>query len=346
MLSVRLFQDCPEDQRLWTEYVFRQPQATVDHGWEWRQVLQGAFRFEPIYVGAFEGERLAGVLPLFQVPCLFGKTALVSIPFGNYGGICADGPAATGALLDEARRLMQARGCAHVCFYHKHPVDGAGLVRRDDKVRYSMPVDPSGGLGHAMACLKKMTRKKVNYGMKSGLVAGASRDTGPLYEIHLRRFRELGTPCFPRSYFDLVLKHFGERAILNYAYADNKPVAFKFDVMFRGSFLAIVAGQLAAYKRLNPNIILFRQSVADAVTHGFSEIDMGRSSRGSGPAHYKACMGFDETPLGYQYLLAEDAKLSFYTTSGLKFRLAGAVWRKMPLACTAALGPKLVRYFA
>ena len=78
---------------IWDAFVDRHPDATSDHWWGWRRVLSGAFGFEPHYLAAFnDQQQLAGILPLFKIPRGFGRCALSSIPYGNYGGIAPTRP--------------------------------------------------------------------------------------------------------------------------------------------------------------------------------------------------------------------------------------------------------------
>ncbi len=344
--SVHILDDQPKNREKWTDYVHRHPDACLDHCWEWRWVLERSFGYHPYYIGAFESDRLIGILPLFHVPRGFGRSDLVSIPFGNYGGICADSPHAVSLLINEAKRLMKSLNCSFVTLNNRTPVDSAELQSLNEKARYSMQIDNSIPQEKIFSSLKETVRRRVRYCRKHGVIIDSSRDTGPLYEIHLHKFRLLGTPCFPRAYFDLTLEHFGKRAIIHYAYYENKPIAFKFCLFFHQSMITIVGGDLEQYVYLNPNYLLFWHGIQTVVTNGLSELDMGRSSRNSGPAQHKMFLGMKELPLGYQYLLSDKHKFSPRSAKNSRFQLASRIWRRIPINCTKILGPRIVRYFA
>lgn len=345
MLAVRVLEDSKENNELWSRFIDQHPGSSLDHCWEWRWVLTQAFGYRPYYLGAFDAEQLVGVLPLFHVSLGFGKSALVSIPFGNYGGVCADSPQAASALIGESARLIEQLDCSYAAFYNRKPVEFEGLVPRDDKARYSLSLE-NASLEGIFAGLASTVRKKIRYAIKHGLTVQVSQDAGPLYEIHLRKFRQLGTPCFPKAYFDLILEHFGRRALIYYTCFEGKPIAFKFCVVHRDALTMIVGGDLEEYLHLQPNYLMFWRALEDAKAKGCSEIDLGRSSRDSGPAKHKLFLGMNESPLGYQYLVSGKHKFSLRTTGSYKFQLASRLWQKVPLSATRWIGPKLVRYFA
>ncbi|MCK5012755.1 MAG: GNAT family N-acetyltransferase [Candidatus Omnitrophica bacterium] len=344
MLSIRILEDNLNNGEIWSEYVYARPEATLDHCWEWRRVLERSFGFKPYYMGVFQSDRLTGILPLFHVPRGFGRSALVSIPFGNYGGICADSADSAIALLDEAKRLTEDLKCVYMELHHKEPIDSEELQSVDHRRQFSLQLN--GSVETIFNSLKKTIRKKIRYAAKHGVTVHSSRDTGFLYKIHPDKFWRLGTPCFPRAYFDLTLKHFGERAEIKYACYKGRIVAFYLIHFFRASLVSTIAGDLPQYLNVHPNVCLVWDQIKTAVKLGLTEFDMCRSRPGSGSANFKLFLGMRESPLGYQYYVPNKDKFSVHNARDLKFQLASRVWRRMPLGCARVLGPKIVRYFA
>lgn len=344
MSNVRILDDQPKNRDIWTDYVQRHSEATIDHCWEWRWILESSFGFKPYFIGAFDSDRLTGILPLFHVPCGLGRSALVSIPFGNYGGICADSPDMGSMILEEAKHLMKHFKCLYVALHHRTPVNSDELQSVDDRARFSMPIEDSPET--IFARLNRSARRQMRFGSEAEVTINSSRDTGPLYKIHLRKFRRLGTPCFPRAYFDLTLKHFGNHAFIHYAHYRNEVIAFHFVLLFRQSLVITTGGDLEQYRFLHPDYILSWRAIEIAATSGLSEVDMCRSLRNSGPARHKLVLGMREYPLVYQYLVSDKHRLALRSPSDSKFRMASRLWRKIPLGFTQVLGPKIVRYFA
>src|SRR5438128_2250028 len=80
----------------------------------WKRAVERTFGLRAHYLMARENGRLAGVLPLFEARELFGRRALISVPYAVYGGICATSDAARRALVDAATVLGRKRRAAYV----------------------------------------------------------------------------------------------------------------------------------------------------------------------------------------------------------------------------------------
>jgi hypothetical protein len=82
-----------EDEKAWDSYVFESDQSTFYHQLGWRNVVQKTYRHKSIYLIAKEEEFLMRSL-------IFGKKP-VSVPFGPYGGVCADNETVKSALVEK-----------------------------------------------------------------------------------------------------------------------------------------------------------------------------------------------------------------------------------------------------
>src|SRR2546429_5293838 len=78
----------------------------------WKRAVERTFGLRAHYLMAREGDRLVGVLPLFEARELFGRRALISVPYAVYGGVCATSDAALTALVEAAPALWRQRGAA------------------------------------------------------------------------------------------------------------------------------------------------------------------------------------------------------------------------------------------
>jgi hypothetical protein len=76
---------------------------------------------------------------------------------------------------------------------------------------------------------------------------------------------------------------------------------------------------------------------------GYQIFDFGRSREGTGPYHFKRHWGFEPEALPYQYIL-QRGSIPNLSPSNPRMRLAIAAWKRLPLAVTKTLGPRLTRY--
>ena len=343
-MDVRLFHDTPADQRAWDEFVARSVAATSDHLWGWRTVLRDAFKFRPWYWTAVDGDRVVGILPLFQVPRGLGRCALSSIPFGNYGGICADTPEAELALLEMAEEHMARLHAEYLDLRHLAPVEDDRLQRQDLYNRFHYPLT-----GNPEAHFKAMdssTRSNVRKAQRAGLTVKTTRDIGQIYPIHTHTTRRLGTPCFPRRYFDGIMRVFGEQAQLTLICHQDVSIAYELALIFKQSMVCQFNGSLEESLQHRPNQLRFWDSVQKGCAMGLQEIDYCRSRKDSGTAEFKRRLKFVEEPLGYQYLLPNGRPLPQRNPSNPKYQLVIRAWQRLPLALTQWVGPTVVRYLA
>ena len=157
-VSVRPF--AVADAAAWEEFVLRCPDATFFHRIGWRDIIEGVFRHRTHYLIAERPGAIAGILPLAEVRSrLFGH-ALVSLPFGVYGGPAATDAEAGRALVEAASDLadsldvdhLELRSCAAKC---------PGWPQQDLYVRFrkTLHADPEANLLAVPRKQRAMIRK-------------------------------------------------------------------------------------------------------------------------------------------------------------------------------------------
>ena len=343
-MQVQPLDDTPSHAAAWDAFVARHPDATSDHWWGWRQVLSGAFGFDPYYLAATDGQEIVGILPLFLIPRGFGQWAFSSIPYGNYGGVCALTDEAARSLLNAAKALADARGARYVDLRHRTPVSDPTLQPQTLYSRFTLPL--CGDVQRHAQELGQNSRKKISRARRSGLRVVPSRDVRSLYAIHLRTTKHLGTPCFPRRYFELILEAFGERAVIYFAAMGSTMVAYDVAFRFKESLVIQLGGALESSLRYLPNHLLFWHFLEEGCARGLRELDYCRNRSDSGAAQFKRSLHLRETPLAYQYYLPDGHALPQRHPSNHRYQLVIQAWKRLPLRLTQWWGPALVRYLA
>src|SRR5262245_27156097 len=129
-----------EAREVWDDYVRRAPDAVHSQLSAWHRVIERAYGHRAFYLWAHEDGKVKGILPLILLRrVLFGRS-LVSLPFLDDGGICAD---------DETTRLELYRHAAKLCdeqdadlldLRHRSP-SGLGLAPQTDKVTFVLDIE-------------------------------------------------------------------------------------------------------------------------------------------------------------------------------------------------------------
>ena len=273
----------------------------------WKQLIESVFRHRTYYFVAEREAEIVGVLPLAEVKSLLFGHALVSLPFGVYGGVAATDSAAVPALHAAARELAGRLGVDHLELRNR-------VQREPDWPRQDLYV----------------TFRKEIAGRRRGEHAGdpaqAARDGAqgdqarPASEIDetVERFFGLyadnvhrhGTPPFPKRYFEALKRVFGRDARCSPCWTrSGVPVSGVLTFYFRDEVLPYYAGDSVAARELAANDFKYWELMRRACERGFRVFDFGRSKRGTGSFDFKKNWGFEPAPLSYEYVLLRGDKI-------------------------------------
>ena len=114
------------DAARWDRFVDDCPEATFFHRSGWKRILEDVFRHEAFFFLAVSEDGIEGVLPLGRVRSRLFGDALISVPFGVYGGVAVHDESVRRLLEDEAERLAVVPRC---CSGTRRRGEGEGRVR-------------------------------------------------------------------------------------------------------------------------------------------------------------------------------------------------------------------------
>jgi FemAB-related protein (PEP-CTERM system-associated) len=339
------------DAAVWDSFVDRHPDATVYHLSGWTDLIQDVFghRAERLAVvetgtagSAAAGEPVVGVLPVvfFQTP-LFGRFA-TSMPFVNYGGVAADSPEAAALLLETAVAGAQARGASYLELRHAQRVFTANPYQAH-KVAMVLPL-----LSDSEAQwngLDRKLRNQIRKAEKSGFAVriGGVELLDDFHAVLAENMRDLGSPVHGRRLFERILTAFPGRSRLFCVSLGGVPVAASLVLWHRDRLEVPWASALRRYNALCPNLLLYWEMLKFGIDRGFASFDFGRSTPNGGTFHFKKQWGAQPQQLFWEYWLAEGATLPDRSPSNPKFSAVIALWQRLPVFVTRALGPILVR---
>jgi hypothetical protein len=368
MLLIKAYNDSYRYK--WDEYAKSAPDGSLFHLIDWKDAVERTFDHKPLYIMAMEGDDIRGILPLFEVNSrLFGHS-LVSVPYGVYGGIAACDAEAGGALGKSAETLaglmkvdyLELRGgskyssCLNDALVqddknHSNDPDGSNdsdvsnisnWHTKDLYVTFQRPILAT--IEENMNAIPRkqraMVRKGANFGLTSRI--GRLEDLQQFYAIYAQNVRDLGSPVYPMVFFSALMGNFGDSFILS-VWKDGKMVAGVLTFVFRGMLMPYYGGSLREYFDHAVNDFMYWELMRFGCEKGFAVFDFGRSKRDTGSYRFKKHWGFEPAPLDYRCYLVNAKVVPNVNPLNPKFQIMINVWKRLPLAVTNWLGPKLVR---
>lgn len=328
-----------DDAGRWDTYVGARA-STVTDLFAWRRVVLDAYGMASHYLLALDGDRVKGGLSLFEIRHPIFGHYLATAVFGNDGGLFYDSDAARDALTAEARALAGRLNVAHLVIRTRDTaLDG---FQADRHYRASV-LDLEGTADAAMSRLPATTRNQVRRGMKEGFTVSTGPDQiAAFHNVFHEHMRDLGSPAHGMSFYEAIQRHLGDRAEFYVVRDGATLVAGALLFWVNGTAQNYHTVSLRRFNRRCPNYLLYRSMIEASYTRGMRTFDMGRSEAGSGQLKFKENWGTRAVELYYNYHLVRAKAMPRLSPSNPKYRMAIAVWSRLPVVVTRALGPRLI----
>jgi FemAB-related protein (PEP-CTERM system-associated) len=325
----------------WDAYVDAHPGGTLFHRSGWKQAVERTFSHRPQYLWATRDGELAGVLPLFLVTTLKGR-ALVSVPYGVYGGILSDDPEIEQALFAAVRSRAETHQVKYVELRARE-ANNLGLPESDTHVTFErdLPATPE----ECLSLVPRKSRAAVRNGRsKFGVRSEFTTELRRLYDLYSLNVRRLGSPTLAfRFLVNLRDAHPGHVDVMHTLFED-RVVSTVLTFYHRDTVVPYYSGTDSNYFFTQCSNVMYCDLMEESVRRGYRKFDFGRSRRDAGPYHFKVNMGFEPRSLHYQYVLRGLREVPRLNPSNPKFELPRRIWSHLPLGVTKVVGPQLLKY--
>lgn len=324
----------------WDTFVKAQTGWTHFHLHGWSDVMRAALGHETPYLAAWDGHRLAGVLPLVRVRSVLFGHYLVSMPFLNYGGPLGE----TDAVRALAATAVELGRGSSVRLLELRSASVLPLALPVSHRKVTVVLRLPSTADRLMKAFPAKLRSQVRRPEKEGITYAFGADqVAPFFEVFARHMRDLGTPTQGRRLFEAIASTFPEDAWFGCAWLGARPVAAGAGFRWGGEFEMTWASALSEFNRTAANMGLYRAFMERAIEAGCIRFNFGRCTPGSGTHRFKLQWGGEEEALWwYQHSPSGSAAATPSPERGA-FRWGPTVWKRLPLALATALGPRIVR---
>jgi FemAB-related protein (PEP-CTERM system-associated) len=202
-------------------------------------------------------------------------------------------------------------------------------------------LDPS--IERNLKLIPRKQRAMVRKGIRNELRVEVDDTVDRLHRVYSESVRNLGTPVFAKSYFQILREEFAERSDILSVVHGGRAVASVLNFYFRDEVLPFYGGGLQVARSLAANDFMYWEVMRRACERGCRTFDFGRSKVGTGSYGFKCNWGFEPTPLVYQFRLAPGRAMPDLNPLNPKLAALVAAWKCLPLILTNRLGPLIVR---
>lgn len=339
-IVVREFSDLGDK---WNRFAEAHAEAKIYHLYPWRELIKNTFGHDALYLAAYSGEEILGILPLIRFrSAIFGRF-LISMPFFNYGGELTNSTEVLPAFHSFLSQYVLRNDLRFAELRHDHKLE-SNLPFKQHKVTFLLPLpdDPEVLLKSFKAKVRSQIKRPIKEKMDAK--AGGLELLDDFYKVFARNMRDLGTPVYPKKFFKNILNYFPEYARLVIVYtSEGVPVAASFLLGYRETMEIPWASSLREYNRFSPNMLLYWKSFQEAIRQGYKQFDFGRCTPGSGTHRFKKQWGGIEKPLFWYYVLPSGGELPEINPQNPRYALAIKLWQKLPVGLSKILGPPIIK---
>lgn len=326
----------------WDEFVAARPAASIYLRSGWSLLAEEVFGHRPYFIEARDADGvLRGVLPLVHQKSLLLGSFVTSVPFFNSGGALSDAPEIAAELMSTARSVAQELRCRYLELRDVEPRAGDWWVRTD---KVAMVLELPESREELAKRLGAKLRSQIKRADREHPVVhfGGRELLGAFYDVFCRNMRDLGTPVYPRRFFEAVLDRFAELCRLVVVECAGRPAAAGFLVICADRAEIPWAACRRDAKPTGMNMRLYWEALCLALESGCKRFDFGRSTIDSGTYRFKKQWGAKPVQLHWHRWEWERGRPEFAASApGGALRYATAVWRRLPLPVANALGPLL-----
>jgi hypothetical protein len=122
----------------------------------------------------------------------------------------------------------------------------------------------------------------------------------------------------------------------------GEPAAGSCSFAWNGELYVTWASSIRAFNKLSPNMLLYSSMMETAIQRGLTKFNFGRSTPGASTHKFKQQWGGVDVPLPWASWSPSGAG-GTPTPDKPIFKVATAVWSKLPLPIANGLGPFLAR---
>jgi hypothetical protein len=286
----------------WDTWVAAHPRGTIFHGAGWARVLRDTYGHRPFYFARFQGQQLAGVLPVMEVSSWLTGWRGVSLPFTDY---CPALESAGSEAEELYQRAMECGRQRRWKYFECRSLDGAWEGSQPSLCFYGHKVDLGVGSQRLFQGLegsvRRGVRKAEREGVKIDFEAG-EQSMRTFFRLHCGTRRRHGLPPQPWRFFSNIQRHLLStgQGFIAIARRASQPLAAAVFFQHGRQALYKFGASDYAFQQMRPNNLVMWAAMNHCAERGLATLNLGRTSLSNeGLRRFKLGLGADEEKICY-----------------------------------------------
>ena len=289
-----------------------------------------------------ESEKTVGILPMVHIRSFLFGSIFCSMPFLNFGGVCANDEGVERALMFAAEKIVKERKGDYLELRHLTQ-SAMNIPVKNHKISMTVDLNPDPEVLWSHFSTKHRTniRKTVKNGLE--IKWGKKELLPDFYSLMCSGWKDLGTPIYGYSFFENILEELEDSVEIFLVIFQGKPIATAFNGMFKDTVEGMWLSTLPEFEKLSPSYFMYWEMIKWACQGGYKQFHLGRSSVESGGEFFKKKWNAVPKQLYWEYILNRNGKIPELNIDNPKYQFAIKMWKKLPLPVTKKLGPMLAK---
>ncbi|MEJ2612887.1 MAG: FemAB family PEP-CTERM system-associated protein [Candidatus Thiodiazotropha sp.] len=339
MSEIDVISDSSKNREDWNNYLLSASEANFYQRFEWQQLNQDHFGHQIFSILSRGDAGVEGVLPLVFIKSrLFGRI-FCSMPFVNFGGVCANSDDIEKKLLEKAIQLSDQH---QVDYLEMRSTKSSVLDLPESTRKVSMSIKLDEDHDKLWSAFKSKHRTNIRRVYKNDIqvVSGHAELLDDFYLVMSHSWRDLGTPFYKKRYFKKLLDLFGKEDIKIFvAYRGGEPICVALNGYYKKTVEGMWMGTILEHRHLQPTYALYWEMIKDSCENGYVDYHLGRSTADSSGEAFKKKWNAEMTQLYWQYYIPGNGEIPQLNVDNAKYKLAIDIWKRLPLSIVGRIGP-------
>jgi hypothetical protein len=288
----------PSDKSEWNDFV-EGNKASIFHEWEWRDVLNQAYGYAPLYLMSKGKDKMNGVFPLFSLGKLGGKR-IQSIPFADSAGPVASTPAVHEHLMNAVMNYKEQVGSITWFTTDKPKSVPTGLHVSQPFSTFKM--DTQASYEDVLKnTIHQKTRNMVFRAEREGIEVHIQSGDAALkryYPLYAKTMLRLLSLPHPKSFFKQINRHLGSKSVVFMGNRNKKVIAGLWALVDKGTLYIWGNASDPAALRIGGNNAVYAAAIRYACEDpNIHQVDFGSTIPDTAHHFFKSRWGGKEMPI-------------------------------------------------